>query len=99
MAVIQRFVLFAVATLRVMLRGHNWRSFENVKLLTHLYYSRLSLNCKVTLYNCLLFPLPMQDLSTATASSPQQILLLALITVGVVVTLVVVTTIVICSAQ
>ena len=99
MAILQHFALFAVATLRILLRGRNWRSFENIKLLTHLYYSRLPLNSKVTLYNCLLFQLSMQDLSTATASSPQLILLLALISVGVVITVVVVTTIVICSAQ
>ncbi len=99
MAILHHFALFAVATLCIMLRGRNWHSFENVKLLTHLYYRRMSLNCKVTLYNCLLFPLPIQDMSTATASSPQLLLLLALISVGVVVTVVVVTTIVICSAQ
>ena len=99
MAILQRFAWFAVATLCIMLRGRSCRSFENVKLLTHLHYSRLSLNCKVTLYNCLLFPLLMQDLSTTTASSPQHIPLLALISVGVVITVVEVTTIVICSAQ
>ena len=81
----------------------NWHSFENIELLTYLADTSALQSTVLELQSCnlqlSLFPLPMQDLSTATASSPQQILLLALISVGVVITVVVVTTIVICSAQ
>ena len=77
-----------------------WSNATDVHLnLKALNCSGLSLNFRVTLYNCLQFSLPMQDLYTTTASSLQQILLLALISVGVVITLVVVTTIIIGSAQ